>query len=83
MFSKESFDALQKLQPRIRPRTDVPVTGDPVMSALVSDVLPLTTVRPALPTYTKVSEQIQIMTEAIVTGDRTPEQADGRLREGC
>ncbi len=75
MFSKESFEALQALQPRIRPRTDVPVTGDAVMSALAAEVLPLTTVRPALPTYSKVSEQVQLMTEAIVTGDKTPEQA--------
>ncbi len=75
MYSKDQLLELQKLEPRIRARLDVPVTGDPVMSKMVTDVLPLTTIRPQLPDYTKVSEQIQLMTERVVSGEMTPEQA--------
>jgi multiple sugar transport system substrate-binding protein len=75
MNSKEALEALQKLQPRIRARQDVPVVGDEVMSAIAKDVLPLTTVRPALPEYSKVSEQVQLMTERVITGEMKPDQA--------
>jgi multiple sugar transport system substrate-binding protein len=75
MYSKDQLLELQKLEPRIRARLDVPVTGDPVMSKMVTDVLPLTTIRPQLPFYSKVSEQIQLMTERVVSGEMTPEQA--------
>jgi multiple sugar transport system substrate-binding protein len=75
MYSKDQLLELQKLEPRIRARMDVPVTGDEVMSQMVTDVLPLTTIRPPLPDYSKVSEQIQLMTERIVSGEMTPEQA--------
>jgi multiple sugar transport system substrate-binding protein len=75
MFSKESLEALQALQPRIRARLDVPVTGDETMSALVTAGLPLTTIRPQLPAYNQVSEQARLMTERIVSGEMTPEQA--------
>lgn len=75
MYSKDQLLELQKLEPRIRARLDVPVTGDAVMSKMVTDVLPLTTIRPQLPDYSKVSEQIQLMTERVVSGEMTPEQA--------
>jgi len=75
MYSKDELTELQKLEPRIRPRLDVPVVGDPVMSKMVTDVLPLTTIRPQLPLYSKVSEQIQLMTERVVSGEMTPQQA--------
>jgi multiple sugar transport system substrate-binding protein len=75
MNSKEALEALQKLQPRIRARQDVPVVGDEVMSAIAKDVLPLTTVRPPLPEYSKVSEQVQLMTERVITGEMKPDQA--------
>lgn len=75
MYSKEQLLELQKLEPRIRARLDVPVTGDDVMSKMVTDVLPLTVIRPQLPLYGKVSEQIQLMTERVVSGEMTPEQA--------
>lgn len=75
MYSKDQLLELQKLEPRIRARLDVPVTGDPVMSQMVTDVLPLTTIRPQLPDYSKISEQIQLMTERVVSGEMTPEQA--------
>ena len=75
MYSKDQLLELQKLEPRIRARLDVPVTGDDVMSKMVTDVLPLTTIRPQLPAYGKVSEQIQLMTERVVSGEMTPQQA--------
>lgn len=75
MFSKPMLEELQKLQPRIRARTDVPVTGDAVMTKIAAEVLPLTTIRPALPTYSKVSAEVQAMTERVITGEMTPQQA--------
>lgn len=75
MFSKEQVDALQALQPRIRARTDVEVPNDETMSRIASDVLPLTTIRPMLPEYNSVSSAAQLMTERVVSGEMTPEEA--------
>jgi multiple sugar transport system substrate-binding protein len=75
MFSKEQVDALQVIQPRIRARLDVSVQNDETMSALVTDALPLTTIRPQLPAYNQVSEQARLMTERVVSGEMTPEDA--------
>lgn len=75
MFSKDSLDYIQTIEPRIRPRDDVPVPNDPVMSALAKDLLPITAIRPADPNYAKVSEAIQLMTEQVVSGEKTPQQA--------
>lgn len=75
MFSKEQVDALQALQPRIRARTDVEVPNDETMSRIASEVLPLTTIRPMLPEYNSVSSAAQLMTERVVSGEMTPEEA--------
>jgi multiple sugar transport system substrate-binding protein len=75
MYSRETLEALQALQPRIRARLDVPVTGDAVMTSLVEEVLPLTVIRPQLPSYNAVSEQARLMTERIVSGEMTPAEA--------
>lgn len=75
MYSAETLAALQELQPRIRARLDVPVTNDEVMTRLVTDVLPLTVIRPQLPEYNAVSEQARLMTERIVSGEMTPAEA--------
>lgn len=75
MFSVDALLELQALQPRIRARVDVPVTGDETMSRIATDVLPLTTIRPQLPEYNRVSEQVQIMTERVVSGEMTPAEA--------
>jgi multiple sugar transport system substrate-binding protein len=75
MYSQESLEALQEIQPRIRARLDVPVTGDEVMTALVEEGLPLTTIRPQLPAYNQVSEQARLMTERVVSGEQTPQEA--------
>ncbi len=75
MFSVEALESLQELQPRIRARTDVPVTGDETMSRIAQQVLPLTTIRPQLPEYNRVSAEAQLMTERVVSGEMSPEEA--------
>jgi multiple sugar transport system substrate-binding protein len=76
MFSKESLDNLQTLQPTIKSRDDVPVPNDPVLTALAKELLPITAVRPPDPNYsTIVSPAIQLMTERVVSGAMTPQQA--------
>jgi multiple sugar transport system substrate-binding protein len=74
-FSREMQLEFQKIQPRIRSRTDVPVVGDPVMSEMARALLQYTTVRPMLPGYPKISYQAQLMTERVVSGQMTPEEA--------
>ena len=74
-FSREMQLEFQKIQPRIRSRVDVPVVGDPVMSEMARALLQYTTVRPMLPGYPKISYQAQLMTERVVSGQMTPEEA--------
>jgi multiple sugar transport system substrate-binding protein len=45
------------------------------MSLIASEVLPLTTIRPMLPEYNSVSAAAQLMTERVVSGEMTPEEA--------
>ncbi len=76
MFSKASLDYIQTFEPRIRSRDDVPVPNEPVMTALAKELLPITTIRPADANYSKVvSPEIQLMTERVVSGEMTPQQA--------
>lgn len=75
MFSREMQTAFQEIQPRIRIREDVPVTGDPEMSRMAEELLPVSTVRPQLPEYSRMSEEAQRMTERVVSGEMTPEEA--------
>lgn len=75
MFSLEALAELQEIEPRIRARQDAPVTGDDVMSAIASDVLPFTTVRPPLAAYNRISAEAQLMTERVVSGEMTPLRA--------
>lgn len=75
MFSQRALLEFQKIEPRIRPRADVPVTGDPVMSEMAKQLLPLTTVRPSLPEYPRVSVEMQRMTERVISGEMSPQQA--------
>ncbi|WP_211205260.1 ABC transporter substrate-binding protein [Pseudothermotoga thermarum] len=80
-MSKEMQIEFQKIQPRIRARVDVPVIGDPVMSAMAEAVLPLTTVRPMYPEYPKISYQAQLMTERVISGIMTPKEAMEAYKE--
>lgn len=75
MFSKESLEGFNGIQPRIRARIDVPVTGDETMSMIASDILPMTTIRPPLPEYNRVSAEAQLMTERVVSGEMSPADA--------
>ncbi len=76
MFSKASLDFIQGFEPRIRSRDDVPVPNDTVMTAMAKDLLPITAIRPAEAAYSKVvSPEIQLMTERVVSGEMTPQQA--------
>lgn len=75
MSSLDAQRAWELIQPRINFRDDVPVGGDPVMSAMAEALLPLTTVRPMLPAYPQISYEAQLMTERVVSGEMTPEEA--------
>lgn len=76
MFSKDSLDYIQTFEPRIRARDDVPVPNEPVMTAMAKELLPFTMIRPADANYSKVvSPEIQLMTERVVSGEMTPQQA--------
>jgi multiple sugar transport system substrate-binding protein len=75
MSSRDPVRAFELIQPRISFRDDVDVAGDPVMTAMANALLPLTTVRPMLPEYPLISTEIQLMTERVVSGEMTPEQA--------
>ena len=43
--------------------------------AMAEQLVPITSVRPLLPEYPKVSVEIQRMTERVITGERAPRQA--------
>ena len=73
--SREALESFQKIEPRIRVRDDVPVPGDPFLTVASSSLLPLTTARPLDPLYPEVSFQAQLMTERVVSGQMTPQQA--------
>jgi multiple sugar transport system substrate-binding protein len=75
MSSKDMQMQWEQIQPRINFRDDVPVAGDPVMSAMADALLPLTTVRPMLPDYAKISTEAQLMTQNVVSGQMSPEEA--------
>ena len=73
--SKEMQTEFQKILPRIRARQDVPITQDPIMTEMAKTLLPLTVIRPKLAAYPKVSSEIQLMTERVVSGQASPMDA--------
>ena len=73
--SKEQLEALQTFQPGIKARDDVPVPNSKFLTTTASTLLPLTTARPNNANYSKVSSEIQRMTEAVVSGEMSPEDA--------
>ncbi len=75
MSGKDMQMIWEQMLPRINFRDDVPVAGDDTMSAMADALLPLTTVRPMLPDYPKVSYEAQLMTERVVSGEMSPEEA--------
>lgn len=81
MNSKEQLNEFQKFQPRIRIRDDVPIPDSPFLTETSQELLPLTTARPNDADYNAVSAEIQRMTEAVVSGELSPEEAMKRYGE--
>ena len=75
MSSRDQVRAFELIQPRISFRDDVEVAGDPVMTAMASALLQYSTVRPMLPEYPLISTELQLMTERVVSGEMSPEEA--------
>ncbi|ODT82735.1 MAG: ABC transporter substrate-binding protein [Pelagibacterium sp. SCN 64-44] len=75
MMSKEQMTAFQDYQPGIRSRSDVPIPNNPFLTETSQTLLPLTTARPNNAHYNAVSQEIQRMTEAVVSGELSPEEA--------
>src|SRR5690606_28981500 len=75
MMSQEQMSAFQNYQPGIRSRSDVAIPDSPFLTATSQTLLPLTTARPNDSNYNAVSQEIQRMTEAVVSGELSPEDA--------
>ncbi|WIY51998.1 extracellular solute-binding protein [Devosia sp. YIM 151766] len=75
MMSQEQMTAFQDYQPGIRSRSDVPIPDSPFLTETSQALLPLTTARPNDANYNSVSQEIQRMTEAVVSGELSPEEA--------
>jgi multiple sugar transport system substrate-binding protein len=80
MNEPEQLRAFQDLQPRITARTDVEIPNSPFLTETSQALLPLTTARPNDPDYNAVSQEIQRMTEAVVSGELSPEDAMAQYR---
>jgi multiple sugar transport system substrate-binding protein len=81
MNSEAQLTAFQDYQPRIRIRDDVEIPEAPFLSETSQALLPLTTARPNDANYNAVSAEIQRMTEAVVSGELSPEDAMARYRD--
>jgi multiple sugar transport system substrate-binding protein len=75
MNEPEMQNAFQAIQPRITARKDIEIPNSPFLTATSQALLPLTTARPNNPNYNAVSSEIQRMTEAVVSGELSPEEA--------
>ncbi len=75
MNSKEQLTAFQEIQPAIRIRDDVAIPNSPFLTETATTLLPITTARPNDANYNKVSTEIQRMTESVVSGELSPEDA--------
>lgn len=75
MNEPEMQNAFQAIQPRITARTDIEIPNNPFLTETSQALLPLTTARPNDPNYNAVSSEIQRMTEAVVSGELSPEDA--------
>lgn len=75
MNSQEQLTAFQEIQPAIRIRDDVAIPNAPFLTETAKTLLPLTTARPNDANYNKVSAEIQRMTESVVSGELSPEDA--------
>ncbi|TCU15353.1 extracellular solute-binding protein [Rhizobium sullae] len=80
MNSKEQLTAFQEIQPAIRIRDDVAIPNSPFLTETAKSLLPITTARPNDANYNKVSTEIQRMTESVVSGEMSPEDAMAQYR---
>lgn len=82
MNSAESLRSLVASDIRITPRDDVnaaTLAGDPMLSYVATNALPVTTYRPPLAVYPQVSKLLQEATAAVVAG-ASPRQAARQYR---
>jgi multiple sugar transport system substrate-binding protein len=75
MNSQEQLNAFQTYREARRIRDDVPTPSNVYLQETSKTLLPLTTARPNDPNYNKVSAEIQRMTESVVSGELSPEEA--------
>ncbi|TDE10633.1 extracellular solute-binding protein [Jiangella asiatica] len=78
MNSAEAYEAQLAGVPRITPRDDVNATalaGDPMLSFIAEEVLPITAYRPALALYPEVSVALQEATGAVAAGTSAQDAA--------
>lgn len=71
MNSPEAYEEFLAGSARITPRQDVnaeALEGDPMLTFIAEEVLPLTTYRPSLAVYPQVSTALQEATAAVVSG---------------
>ena len=83
MAEVDAVRAFQLAQPRISFRNDVPTAGDTTMTEMADAVRELSTVRPQLPEYPALSVEAQRMTERVITGEMTPEEAMAAYAEAA
>ena len=83
MAEVDAVRAFQLAQPRISFRDDVPTAGDTTMTDMADALRELSTVRPQLPEYPALSVEAQRMTERVITGEMTPEEAMAAYAEAA
>jgi multiple sugar transport system substrate-binding protein len=83
MNSPEAYEALLAGSARITPRDDVnaeALAGDPMLTFVAEEILPITAYRPALAVYPQVSVALQEATGEVVTGT-SPADAAGTYQD--
>jgi multiple sugar transport system substrate-binding protein len=78
MGSADAQSERVQREPRITARNDVNEFGiadDPMLSFIAQEVLPLTWYRPGFEEYPQISEAIQLMTENVIAGRSSVEEA--------
>ncbi|UXN75379.1 hypothetical protein N8D56_11650 [Devosia sp. A8/3-2] len=81
MNEPAQLEAFRAIQPRITARTDVAIPNSPFLTQTSRELLPITTARPNDPDYNAVSAEIQRMTESVVSGELSPEDAMAQYRD--
>ncbi|MEV1009632.1 extracellular solute-binding protein [Streptomyces sp. NPDC049881] len=85
MNSAEAITAAVGDSARITARDDVNaevLAGDPLLTYIADEVLPITTFRPPLAEYPQVSVLLQEATAAVAAGDSSPREAADAYAEG-